>query len=289
VSEKQSANWKDEDMSLIQEALRRQQEEMQASEKIGRGESPEPAAPKPPAPNPILLKSKAASSAEEAPQKILEETDTLQDEQEMDDPDEEPRETPAPLRRQSSEKTHSVFGPILITLIVLLLLGGAVVWAAMMGFRLFSRQKEDSAHIAPPPAPVAEAQQPVVVDPVAPETEETAASTDAILDGAEADPSEEPGSTQPRDTQESTVAVVQTPVLPPPMAPQPPPEPVIWPEIYVSGVMGAGTTGSAIINGKVYGVNDRIGEVAIVDFGRGFVILAYKGETRRFPVGRTVR
>jgi hypothetical protein len=270
-------------MSLIQEALRRQQQEMEAANQDSTKEPtdtrettptvvpPPPPMEPPPPPEP------------ETPETPEEDTDI-----------------DAPLRRQSSEKEHRVMVPMLITLLVLLLLSAFVVWAAMIGFRLFysaSDAPSETVVEAPLQEPEVATESPASeVAVAAPVTEEPVVITPPGLPDAAGEAPVATPETQPETPDTVTEVIRPLPPMPeeqttPDTEPAPPPEPVIWPEIYVAGVIGAGESGSAIINGKVYGMNEQVGDLAVItrDFGKGFVMLEYQGETRRFPVGRAIR
>lgn len=281
-------------MSLIQEALRRQQEEMQAEEKkrvgaqtsmSGSERSPDSDVPQTP-PNPVPKNPHPAPLPSDIP--------TTEDTQ----PD-------PPKRRTSSEREHRVLGPLMGMLLVIVLLGGLVAWAALWGYRVLTASDAPPALDTvvttvpePAPDPVVEAPPSTLPEPEIAEVavqETTEAPDEPVMVEVEiTEPLTEDLVAQPvepliPEIPDATVALQDAPrtVVPPP--PPPPPPPIIWPELHISGVMGSGESGSAIINGNVIGLHENIGDVTVRGFGRGFVVLEYQGETRRFSVGRSTR
>jgi len=316
-------------MSLIQEALRRQQEEKEAAEQAATepesagspAVEPETATPltddAPPAlpamPRPGATGRKLnLSSRAPMPSDLTDHEDTSADATAAE----------PPLRRTATEKTNRVLLPLLSVLLVLLLLAGLAVWAVLYGVQIFTRpgeleepptlvtpvrpapdtplapptpESEQVAHLASPPVPPTEPTQPLVAaatEPVAPAPPPAPVDTSVT----EPPPAPTPPATQPETTPAPSPATVPQPprpaTIPSPGAPvpgTPPATPIIWPEVHVSGVIGAGSSGSAIINGKVVGLNENINDLTVRAFGHGFVVLEYQGETRRFPVGRPLR
>lgn len=66
----------------------------------------------------------------------------------------------------------------------------------------------------------------------------------------------------------------------PPPEPQPPKEPVIFPELKMQGVFFRETRSFAIINGHSYSVGDHVGDVIIKAIDRTSVVLELSGEMK---------
>ena len=309
-------------MSLIQEALRRQQEELETGTKDPNRpeetfpvQDSEPDAA-PPAEDTPVMSAEEPSSLNPEPIPVRSSSDVApSDEAPIDEP------TESYTRRAAPERKHRVLGPLLGMLIIIILLGGFATWAALWGWRTFTASEPQPALVTadvtptqPPPPPqdiepeerdeqadpapdavATDAPEPVAEtakaeDPSVQEVTETADAEDPSVQEADVPATEIEGRVAEVAEQETPAPVVATepsPAAPP--APAPPAAPIIWPELHVAGIMGAGDSGSAIINGRVVGLDERVGEVTVREFGRGFVVLEYQGETRRFSVGRSTR
>lgn len=68
---------------------------------------------------------------------------------------------------------------------------------------------------------------------------------------------------------------------------KPAPEQIIWPSLTLTSVMGKGTKGSALINGQLIGVGDSIEGVKFKSVGQNGVYLEFKGKTRFLKRGQT--
>lgn len=62
---------------------------------------------------------------------------------------------------------------------------------------------------------------------------------------------------------------------------------VEWPPLTLTAVMGKGSKGSAMINGQLLGVGEQMQGVTFVRVGKGGIYLKYKGETRFVKRGQT--
>ena len=99
--------------------------------------------------------------------------------------------------------------------------------------------------------------------------------------------------------EEQIVPVLVTPVVTEPkLVTHPPtsqPEPVKkkpsapWPSVSLSGLLGKGSNGSAILNNRIIGVGETIDGIKVVSIGRQGVVLEYKGETQLLQVGNSTR
>ena len=286
-------------MSLIQEALRRQQEEMKA-DKESQQSSANPETSTKEASAKASENAKAAEPGIPPPPKMP--SAPLPSDVPVPEAPEPP---PPPVRRTSNEREHRVLGPLLGMLLVLVLLAGGLGWAVIWGYRLFTAaeeepQRELTETVTEDPAPTTPDEPPVIEDEPEPpiveaeveervpepaDTEEEVIVDVDVIDPATEEIPDTPPSPVVEDIAE-TPPPTEEPVADPPVEAPPP---VIWPDLHISGVMGAGDSGSAIINGKVVGADETIGEVIVREFGRGYVVLEYQGETRRFSVGRSTR
>lgn len=62
---------------------------------------------------------------------------------------------------------------------------------------------------------------------------------------------------------------------------------VVWPEVVISATVGGGTRGSALINGVLLTVGEETKDgLLLVKIEPRAAVLTYKGETRRFIVGK---
>lgn len=325
-------------MSLIQEALRRQQEEMEADK-----HSPKPTdSPQPSDESPQQTDRAEVPDSTKGPE-AADRTAPQPQQQEPEKqaptptpppsntnplpsdtpPSPEKTEPPAPLRRNTSDREQRVLGPLLTVLLVIILLGGAFIWAVWWGYGVLTatedpeleptptvaespdptEEVEDESTDIPETAPETEAEEmadvdttteeEVTIEPEDPEEEDVVVDSDVADPEMEEPP--EPTETVTEVDEPDALADAEDPDVDEEAEeetaelPDPDPEPIIWPDLQISGVMGTGDGGSAIINGKVLGAGETIGDVEVKDFGRGFVVLEYRGETRRFSVGRSTR
>ncbi len=284
-------------MSLIQEALRRQQEE-NASRQGGSATPPPPPPPPepspaeatPPEPTPVKAEETSAPppplkplfsrrrteppmpAAEAPPPPPPPPAPSPAEEEPEPEPDSElapealgmkPRRTA--VRRPPSEKTRAL--PTLIgVVVVILLLLGAVVWMVQLAVRHWKKTQAR-------PAPA------------------MAQSTDIPAESAEPEPSAPPAAlTVSKPAKEPAAPpIVPAPRVEPAPAPVRAPqarrEPVQWPALQLSGVVGRGANGSAIINGEVLAVDEWIADARVVEVQAQGVVLEYKGDRRFVKVG----
>jgi hypothetical protein len=97
-------------------------------------------------------------------------------------------------------------------------------------------------------------------------------------------------STAAAPTTVTTAAAPHAVALPAQPAPEPAQkEPLVWPHIAVSGLMGGarGNNGTAIINGQILSTGESIEGVKIVAVTKAGVTLLYAGETRVLKIGET--
>ena len=234
-------------MSLLQEALKRQEEEA-AREKSSATDA------KPTGNTGLRTKQMAAAAAGEGP-----------------------CAAPPPLPEQPHHSKEWLAGLLVIGGVVLLL----AILGTLYGLLLRSRPGETvtdpigpdpvGSPLEPREVEVAEDVQ-VPDEPVAEEYPPVAPAED------ERDPEVVP----PEPDAPSVVADRSRPQETPPVRA----EPVRWPDIRIQAAMGTGTTGSVMIEGQIIRVGERYQGVRIVEItGRG-VRLEYGGEERLAPVRR---
>ena len=89
----------------------------------------------------------------------------------------------------------------------------------------------------------------------------------------------------------TTAAAPHAVAVPAQPAPEPAQkEPIVWPHLAVSGLMGGsqGGAGTAIINGQILNTGESIDGVKVVAVTKAGVTLLYAGETRVLKIGDTI-
>jgi cytoskeletal protein RodZ len=280
-------------MSLIQEALRRQQEEAgEALPPMQEPTTPEPPPPAPPlpppapkptptplpppAPPPEPPSTPPSLRAQAPPAPAIQATPPSKTPPLPAPPPPEEADAdgvPAPVKAKGTLPT--LLG---ILLVILLLVGGAV-WMIMFAVQQW-KQPDDHP---PPPESAAHVE---TATPASPTSEGPAASTVAPPLPI-AKPPHPVAIAKP-------VAKPAAPPAPPPVAPvkaeptQPAVtavEPVEWPTVKLQGVIGRGKNGSAILNNKVLAVNETIEGIRVIAVGKQGVELEYQAERRFIKVG----
>jgi hypothetical protein len=322
-------------MSLIQEALKRQQEDQGAGsqEEEQPVAQPAEAAPQvkqqgeiapPEQPRTLPLKPTAAPEPPEEPAGQEPQTSDKK-------PDQEPSE---PKTESASRAWLSLLSVLLILLVVI----GGLSWGASIAFKKWRAQQEVASDIGMRGTDD-ESEQPVVVavdgdatqvepdQPVAdagtvkPDDapEISAVKPDATVAEAPAATTqpdkpveipkpfqlvEDKGTTEPDVKLQAEPAVakpaaerpVQTAKAEPavasataePESSQPPP-PVAWPSVTLGGFVGAGSDGSAILNGEFIGVGETIAGVKLLGIQRKSVMLSYNGKIQTLKIGQTTK
>jgi len=251
-------------MSLIQEALRRQQEEMDDN---SGAPSSQPAAPAPtPRSGPTISRKIPLSSAP-APETDSSAPPPVQQPPQLDDDDVPP--PPPPEAMEEGENSGEAMPAIpakdgkaglkvalLVTAAVLCL--GLGVWAVT-----FAIQK-----LRTPPAPQEptssgqpQSVEPVPADPTLPE------------------PTPVTPTTQP--------VAVKPPVVEAPPEPEVIVEPIIWPILSISGLVGKGEQGSVMFGAEIVGVGESIEGVKVLSISKQGAQLEYRGEKKFVKVGGT--
>ena len=251
-------------MSLIQEALKRQQEE--AERLASGGELIEsPAARPPPKPEPL---EEAPTESEEAGE------EGAAQEEAPNQPPPPPLAAPtvSPAKRLSLSLSPVVAGIAVLILVAVVVIGG---------FLLLSKSRTTGEPSAAGVEPddgqpdIAESEEPDT-RPVTPT--EAAAQPTPRVSGHEED--------SPRET--TPIPIVVRPKATPTKTPPPPPPPVPWPSLSLSGVVGGGHDGAAIINDEVVSVGDSILGVKVVSIVTDGVMLEFRGGKTKLRVGKSI-
>jgi len=305
-------------MSLIQEALRRQQMEQE-------GKVPEPPPSSPPPPPPFAPPPVQPSSPT-APQKRNESTHESAPKPALRNREEHPpvaepeirRVSPSSSKDSAEEHKHRVLPALAAVLVVLILLAGAAIWALKAGLELagirtpwMSRETVVTTTAVPAPPPNAAVSTPGSGTPPVPsevasqpsrprstigslvktavkDASAVAAGTDSVIEEI-ATPAETTASTteetaiataQPAKASTSTAEIAISPTVATPQQ--------VWPNLTISGVVGNDQKGAVFINGKVVGVNESVQGVRVISIRTQGAMLEYNGETRLVKVGQSV-
>lgn len=292
-------------MSLIQEALKRQMKE-------AGGVPPEGTFP--PVEQPVSTPSPPVSSSEPPVSTTPEVPVSTAEEAPSSEEQPAPQDVKMPQPKESGPRPWPALLSMLIVIVVLI---GGGVWLMMFAYnRWQSTQKPQEQ---PSEAVIAEEKQPSepkpAVLPLPGQDTVTKKPQEAdMLKGVESASSVKPADlpdvagdseagseliTRETEHEKDQVEPVQkvsveTEVVPVKTAhtlsSQPVEEmahrpPVRWPSLILSGVVGRGSNGSAILNSEIIAVGETIEGVKVVSIGRQGVELEYKGETQFLKVG----
>jgi hypothetical protein len=251
-------------MSLIEEALRRQQEES--------GDSPDASK------QTIGLRktgAQAASPATAQPASAETAAPAL--------------DSRSPVRPQPEGGGRRGLPAILGVLLLVLILGGGGAWMLVYALKHWKSQPQESG--GAPPAPAAEAPPPVVPTP-APAAPDDSASvrpepTNAASAAAAASAPEPIA--PPTPTQAPAVTAPPPAPEPPPAVAEPPqPKPALrWPAFSLDGVVGKGQHGAARLDGQIVAVGESVNGIKVVAIGSQGATLEHKGEQRFVKVGQS--
>ncbi len=322
-------------MSLIQEALRRQQMEQEGTLPPPKAKPPVAAGASPSDPLDEFILPGLRQDDEPTPTHPARSMERIEKEEDTDTEEASESRRVSPSADEPKSKSK-VFRSLAAVLIVLLLLLGAASWALIYGLEKAGihmpwTDKTPADVVTPAVADAPQKTQPApdaATPPVAAKPKPTIASrvkstikdantaakaSDAVIDETTTvqpaattttvDPvvktTEPPAvnagippvtapnaATEQASAEPVTVAEPTTP--PPPVAVQPP-EPLVWPTITITGVVGKDRSGAAVINGKVVGVNDTIDNVRVVAIQHQGALLEYKGETQVIKVGKPIK
>ena len=252
-------------MSLIQEALRRQQEDMDDNS----GATPPPATPAVPEPSPQEAPTIARKTPVNAAPPDL---DTSTPPPVQDPPTVETEEPPPPPPEDMEDADDAVAAPAKDKpgMKVAMLIGGVViclalgVWAITFAVKTWMTP---STVVADGPA-----------DPsVAPPAEPTNVVDVPVV--AADDPAPVVDVPPTADTPDPVVA--QVPEIPAVIEK----EPVIWPLLILNGLVGKGAQGAIMVNNEIIGVDESIEDVRVVSISKQGATLEFQGETKFVKVG----
>ncbi|MFO7870745.1 MAG: hypothetical protein R6V03_04860 [Kiritimatiellia bacterium] len=276
-------------MSLIQEALKRQQSD-EHGEKPGETTPPvqEPSSLPPPPPPAPENQSQEGSAPPPPPPSASEGNASAPERPETAPPadnhveEQTPQTSPSKTARPGkSFPLPSIAGLIIAGVLIL----GVLAWGGMWLYEQFARpgppppgkkapgkkpEKPPSAPVKPrtePPPPAVEISG--VISESDPEFQDDLTNTDGDVpsDGDSGGEESEP-----------EVTVVE---------PEPEKPPVVWPALSLGGIVGRGKDGAVIINGQIVGVGDIVNGVRIAAILRNSVKLEHGGETRILKVGHS--
>jgi hypothetical protein len=259
-------------MSLIEEALKKQQEE------FGNSASPHIASPQGDKIPPTLKKTEAPPTA--------------------------PSLTPPPLPVAPAKSSSKTLLPVIILISVCVVLLVVTFWLISAGFlKMFMAPKVPSKApvIATAPAKTPEQQPPTPIGVAIPApavmgTPPAALSIPKALPLAPEPPPPLVGSpatstvvpSQPPVPQKAVV-VLDEEGQPPTgrtVTPLPSKKITVWPEMTITGIIGADlANGAALINGQLISVGESYQGVKILSISRNSIKAVYDGETRTLKVG----
>ncbi|MBT3194362.1 MAG: hypothetical protein HN341_17590 [Verrucomicrobia bacterium] len=280
-------------MSLIQEALKRQQQETEGI--LPAEPTTEAPAVAPPPPTPPTEETPPPPPPPPPPEPPVSPVDPV------DLPEKTPEPIPETVTVESESKPTRVLPALLGVILLLALLLFVVGWAIYYGLQYIGEPVEETPETgliaptvstpvtepqpAPPtpppaaePAPLGEA---VVVETSPVESTAKDADTDLAAEAANSQgspeteiPEEAPAATSPAKTQ-------------PPIT-QPLPN-IQWPPVKLSGIVGSGRSGAVMINGKVIGINESVDGIEIVSIDAKGALLEYKGDRRFLKEGKSLQ
>jgi len=263
-------------MSLIQEALRRQQAE--AAKQAAAAAQQQSETPAPPAPE---------KPSEKGPEKLsLKKVQPAQPQEQKNNGTETPPAVPPDTQQAETPKRKLVPGVVGVAALALLTVG-CLAWLAFYLWKTMSPPP-------PPPAtttttgvaPASTVPPPASTTTIPPQT--TTTTVPQTVSQPESKPEVVVVAPPPPPQPEPTATQAQPAVTTAP-APkvEPTRQPVVWPSLTLTGVMGRGNRGSAIINGEVVGVGEVVKGVKIAGIGDQGVHLEYQGEKRFLKIGGT--
>lgn len=271
-------------MSLIQEALKRQQQEADPD----AGATPEVATtpPIPDIPSAIKSKEPVAEPAEQKPVKkpigLVKSTPP---------PAPEAAAVPADKNKKKKgnkkKKKKKDGNPWQKLILVLLILALIIVGAA--GLVFFSLKKLSTETLTKLtenlPAEIVEKLPADVIAKLPADIQNQ--QPDQQPEEATSTPVQQPVATESKS---AVVKVLQKVApTPPEVKPKTKVEPVKWPDLKLIGAVASGGSGQAILNGKFINVGNSIEGVTLKAIKGSSVILTYKNETKTLKVGDSTR
>lgn len=265
-------------MSLIQEALKRQQDDS------GLGVSP---VTPPPVQDPSVTQPPSEPS-EITPPSLpppLPSAPDNADESMAGEP-----EAAAPAPAVDEQPAASRRWPILLGVMagILIVVGGAI-WGGLVAY-----QKWQATETAVEPLPEkADAESSTSVDETDPgqtlQEDQVQKDPDTELDEDASSPTaeeEEPSITHIETVPETpSITHVESAVPLPEPNPVESKPPADWPSLLLTGILGKGDSGSAFLNNEVVSIDETIDGVRVLSIGQRGVELEYEGEIQFLKVG----
>ena len=243
-------------MSLIQEALARQQKEQEnqtpEDEQPPSVQPPASSSPPPPPPPPSTETTQAPGADE-----------------------------PADLKHVAlapQKKERGAWRTLAGALLVLVLLVGGGIWIGQLAL-----VKWRTGEAAPKPAPVQPAPAAVEPEPPAPTTVDM-----PVVESDEPDTAEPPPVTTPAEPPPEPEPPPVPEPAPAQVVPEPPPEPVDWPHLKMTSC-GRGVNAFVMINGQALSTGDAIEGVKVIKIHDRGADLEYKGAHRFLKVGGSIQ
>ena len=256
-------------MSLIQEALKRQQQE---SEGGMTSEPPSSSMPEPPVTEAMPVMATPAPPAETPDLPAMP----------------QPAVPPPPPRSRASSSPWFKIGGLFVAIVVILFVGGLI--AAKWYFKT-ALEKTVSIPAVQPVAPVPGSGTPVTqAEPVAAQEVEVVEPQPVVskTPGQVEDVPMLPPSVEPAPLDQEDAEIAKLPPAPPPAVPVPVAlAPVAWPPLKLTGILsnpGAGE-GAAIINNQMLSVGGQIDGVTLVEIRADGVMLKFGEETKFLKIG----
>lgn len=252
-------------MSLIQEALKRQQEE---AKKAGATDG-SPVVQQPLGQEPPVARTSGLQMASATPSPSVE------------------QEAPPIATEEAAEPSKfadkRLLGLVLkIVPLALVLIGGGVWIAKSM---LSAKPPQVATSTAKSPAPSASqptTAQPAVEPPkTAPTQPGTNSQSAAVLsNSATIKHGDTPTNQEPEESAPAIVEPVQPPASP---------APLVWPALTVNAIIGKDKNGAAKINNVLMDVGQEIDGVTLISVGKQSVQLEYRGQQRTIKIGRSTQ
>lgn len=279
-------------MSLIQDALKRQQEEMNKKadapatpaaphakiplrmmgQPPGAAQPPEPAAQHAVPAQPLPVPPSPAK-----PDPRVEAAET------------KPETQPGTPERNEPESEKRSPAPMIIALmaLILLLAAGGLYWAWPLLLPKTTKPAPPARAVATAPKPAPAPPAGAVLNTV------TAAAPAKVSTGDTNEVSTLQPETVPGPAEQLAMPVVRD-ETPPTLFVAPPPKPeaaapVLWPAIKLTGMVKLGGTAAALINGRVVAPGESIEDVTLISVKKEGALLRYKTEERLLRVGETAR
>jgi len=311
-------------MSLIQEALKRQQQENDGTAVSSPAAAVPPAVPAkaappalrpekqstpPPAPQPKQINTSAAAPVSSQVTTASAEQASRTNSQKTDKSKETKSTTGKKTKNNSEEKQTGAFPALIGMILLVIILIAAIGWAVIYGLQyagirmpwqpiaseelITSTNSTDNAVSGEVTATVnTQATNMVDASPSIMEAENHSTNSspaDSTLKQSAVAPDIQPD-IHPVNSTARTTEAHPTPA-PAPVAkvvqPRPKP-PVIWPEAKLKGIVGSGRGGAIMLNDMIIGVGEKEKGITVIKIESNGAWLEYKKERRFLKVGKTL-